>query len=158
MIFKTETYCDSIEQAKFRLFRGYSNSYGRYARLLKKADIFDLTDKEQWAYCLNSARLGNVQAIKDIYEVFYVQKDKNPFDDSLMNFLFEQGIEQGSRELIKIQLDLLKSRKGLIKNQGKRIKTLTKLDKEYIGIGESICRFINEFIVYSQKNDAELRR
>ena len=146
VIFKTETYCEPIEQMKFRMFRGYSRFYGRYAKLLKEAGTFDLTDKEQWAYCLNSARLGNADAIMDIYESFYLNKNKNPLDDSLMNFLFEQGIEKGSGRLIQTQLGLLKGQKGLNKNQAKRIKILQKLDKEYLALANRIRKFIDEIV------------
>lgn len=146
LIFELELDNDDIEQMKLRMLRGYSRYYSRYANDLKNEKMFDLTDEEQWNYCLNAARLGNVDAIKDIYYVFYVEKNKNPFDDALMNFLFEQGIEKGGRELIKIQLNWLNSEKGLFKKHAKRAKELAKLDKEYLALANQIKDFLNGII------------
>lgn len=156
VVFKAETQYDIVKQMEFRMLRGYSQSYTRYAVELKKAEKFNLTDEEQeqYNYCLNSARLGNIDAIKDINETFYLGKNKNPLGDSLMNFLFDQGVEKGSRELIKIQLDLLNNEKGLFKKHAKRQKALLKLDKAYLALAKQIESFLDGFIKdFFEKNN-----
>lgn len=155
IVFKEELNGDVIYEMKFRMIRGYSNAYNRYSRHLKNKSEFDLNNEEQYNFCLNSARLGNELAITDFYEWFFKNKNSIPFFDSLMNFLFDQGVKKGCRHLIQLQQSILKENKASLKKiYNKKYKELIKLDKEYVELADKVDYLLKEIInQYGQNKD-----
>lgn len=153
IVFKEELNGDVIHEMKFRMIRGYSNAYNRYSRRLKNKSEFDLNNEEQYNFCLNSARLGNELAITDFYEWFFKNKNSIPFFDSLMNFLFDQGVKKGCRRLIQLQQSILKENKASLKKiYNKKYKELIKLDKEYAELADKVDYLLKKIInQYGQK-------